>query len=954
MIGFSSRVLCKIARKQTSYKGCLPYLIPVLFLIITPDTNLLAQTFPPGGPLKWFKKADSLYKLDDIDETLENHALDLYIAVATSSNKNLSKALIVESFIKAGNIYQGWARFQEANNLYHRALTNISESDKLPVLIYEAYLYLGSSMYSSGIMDSAKFYFEKTAELSVAYRNSYELPDQERLYNSLGAIYYESADYKQAKKFFETALELASPRQMDFNTYETTISINIARCLLKLRNFNASILLLSNLQPNQDQKLLVQRNLANAYFEKGDYDSALSIYLTYKFPEGSLKRLALNDLGQIYMEKGMLRESKTAFDSAILISKVLGYSVKNKEDAIVFLNLGKLAQKQDFFREALLWCNMAVNKVHLSFKPTSLLDLPDDVSNTVSPITFFQILVYKADILYQLYLKDKNQKYLIAALQTYVTAFETANFISVNFDNDDAKLFLIENSKSYYGQAVQIAYEAVGIDEKHYQQLVFILESYKGNILRQNLEYTKLKQNAGLPNDIIQRENQLKQLYAVYLTKLNMATSEKESTQFQKKLSEIKLELSTIRKLYEKNQLFSWIGKSMDNNIPINLLQKGIDNQTALINYFVSKKDIYILLITSNKIKVEKVKITPQFKEAFTKYLQETLSLNEGKRYEGYAASHVLFNALFKPIYPLIHRLKNFIIIPDNYLYNLPFDALIKTKDSKDFLIYSHAISFHYSFALLLRNTPEIIPPHRRRDSIIALAPFAKESINGIYNAPLLLPFSGQEVNNPKTAIYLNDKATKNAFLKHYHNYGIIHFATHASLGKDSSSNWIQFFPNDNVNISDRMYVHEIYNLHMAANELVILSACESGAGLSAEGEGLLSLSRAFIYAGSGGIISTLYKTDDRVTAFLMERFYHHLNGGEDARTAMQKSKLDLLSSDELNARVKSPNYWSNFVYIGKIKPNHAKSYQSLWLLLLLILVIFLAIKKLKGIRHKN
>jgi CHAT domain-containing protein len=191
------------------------------------------------------------------------------------------------------------------------------------------------------------------------------------------------------------------------------------------------------------------------------------------------------------------------------------------------------------------------------------------------------------------------------------------------------------------------------------------------------------------------------------------------------------------------------------------------------------------------------------------------------------------------------------------------------------------------------------------------------------------LPFSLNEIDYDRSRKFIGSMATKDQFLQNYRQFKILHLATHASLGKDSSSNWIQFFPDSSSSSSGRLYVHEIYNLQLSANDLVILSACETGSGLTVGGEGLLSVSRAFMYAGAEGIISTLYKTDDRVTAFIMKRLAHYLQNGKSPEDALRLSKIDLIKSDEMNHRVKSPNYWSNFVYIGKI--GHAGHEKRRW-----------------------
>jgi CHAT domain len=81
-----------------------------------------------------------------------------------------------------------------------------------------------------------------------------------------------------------------------------------------------------------------------------------------------------------------------------------------------------------------------------------------------------------------------------------------------------------------------------------------------------------------------------------------------------------------------------------------------------------------------------------------------------------------------------------------------------------------------------------------------------------------------------------------------------------------------------------------------------------------------LSLSRAFLYAGSDGIISTLWKTEDKVTSFLMQRLHHHLNNQVPVSKALQMAKQDLLHDQSIGSQFKTPNYWANFIYVGKLE----------------------------------
>lgn len=897
--------------------------------------------------LHWSKTADSLYNLDNPSENTDQQALRLFILIANSDSVAGNK-IRIESLIKAGNIHQGQFKYTLANELYHRAI-NLNKPVQ-PALAYEAYLYLGSSMYFNRIIDSAQFYFEKASNLSEEFRKRYVLPEQDRLYNSLGAIYFEAANYQQAINYFKTALLLSTPEKDDFQEFYTTIQSNLALCLLKLNLLDSSLQILKRLKPGPAQKAIILQNIAHAYYEKGAYDSSLYLYAQLPITKDLYRVLALNDIGRIYLKKGMLKQSALMFDSAIAENRRITGKLRNKEEALSYLSKAELAEKMNKPDAAISWCNKALEEIHFSYSSKQLFDLPDQISKTVSPIIFYQILNYKAELIFKKYQTEKKENILKAALQTVVKAVECANFISKNLDNDDAKLFFVKNAQKYYEQGVKIAYEASILDEGYLQELIFILEGYKGNVLRQNIEFNNLKLNSGIPDSLTRKENELKGLFAVYLSKLNQATNEKESGRMQIKLDSIQVSLSRLQKSYEKYEVFTWVKNSQtDHRITLTEIRKSLDGNTALVNYFVTGNEIFLLAISKNNVKASRVPIDPRFSASLKMHLQECFRIEEGIRYEGYAASHEMFRYLLEPVYNVVSNCSKLVIIPDKYLFQLPFDGLLASKGSKDYLVKSHSISFHYSFSLLLQAmaSPDLktISSH----GMLAFAPFSDEIKNLGVGGNFFLPFSGEEINRSSGTKYFAASATKQQFLKEYKNYSILHLATHASLGNDSSSNWIQFYPNQHSMVPGRLYVHEVYNLQLEKNGLVILSACESGSGLTVSGEGLLSLSRAFMYAGAGGIISTLYKTDDRVTAFLMKRLYYHMEHGLDPAEALQQSKVDLLETNELNPRLKTPNYWSNFIYIGRIAPYKSPNY--LWLLPVIVaagLIYYLFVKRRK------
>jgi CHAT domain-containing protein/tetratricopeptide (TPR) repeat protein len=148
-------------------------------------------------------------------------------------------------------------------------------------------------------------------------------------------------------------------------------------------------------------------------------------------------------------------------------------------------------------------------------------------------------------------------------------------------------------------------------------------------------------------------------------------------------------------------------------------------------------------------------------------------------------------------------------------------------------------------------------------------------------------------------------------------NYRIVHLATHALVDdKNPAFSGIALSMVDsNGRLQDGyLRLHEIFGLRLSA-DLVVLSACQTAVGKEVRGEGLMSLSRAFMYAGAVSVIGSLWKVDDQATADLMRRFYARLLGPDRMRpaTALRLAQRDMAT----HSRWRDPYYWAGFVLQG-------------------------------------
>jgi len=147
--------------------------------------------------------------------------------------------------------------------------------------------------------------------------------------------------------------------------------------------------------------------------------------------------------------------------------------------------------------------------------------------------------------------------------------------------------------------------------------------------------------------------------------------------------------------------------------------------------------------------------------------------------------------------------------------------------------------------------------------------------------------------------------------------YRIVHFATHGVLNTrrpELSGVVLSLLDRAGHKQDGFLRLHDVYNLKLAA-DLVVLSGCQTALGKDLGGEGLVGLTRGFMYAGARRVVASLWQVDDESTAELMKRFYRAmLKDGRPPSEALRVAQLEM-SRDR---RWAAPFYWAGFVLQGE------------------------------------
>jgi CHAT domain-containing protein/Flp pilus assembly protein TadD len=147
--------------------------------------------------------------------------------------------------------------------------------------------------------------------------------------------------------------------------------------------------------------------------------------------------------------------------------------------------------------------------------------------------------------------------------------------------------------------------------------------------------------------------------------------------------------------------------------------------------------------------------------------------------------------------------------------------------------------------------------------------------------------------------------------------YRFIHLATHGLLNTihpELSGVVLSLFDENGADTDGFLRLNDIFNLNLPA-ELVVLSACETGLGKDVKGEGLVGLTRGFMYAGAKRVAVSLWSVNDTATASLMTKFYQQmLEKGLNPVAALRAAQLEMMKTQAW----KAPYYWAAFVVQGE------------------------------------
>ncbi len=345
-------------------------------------------------------------------------------------------------------------------------------------------------------------------------------------------------------------------------------------------------------------------------------------------------------------------------------------------------------------------------------------------------------------------------------------------------------------------------------------------------------------------------------------------------------------------------------------------IQEALASDSALVFYAALPRQLLAWRITQEETRLFVLPVPEDELAVGVRELREAIARGEDDD-DLRRRSGQLFQSVLAPLlegWPVPSRVA---FVPDGPLLGLPFSALYD-EDTQHFLVERTAVVLAPSARVFV----EACQRQRRRSTrqpSTLLAVGVNEADREQY--PHLQPLRAAEREAshvadlyPQGALLLGADATVLKVVASARDFELLHFSGHA-VANDSYPNLSSLALASGPGVSGALKAHQIAELDLRKTRLVVLASCRSGYGPRARGEGVLSLARAFLAAGSAAVAATLWDLDDGDSADLFLDFHRRVAAGTEPAEALRRTQVELIHSADENLR--SPRLWASVALVG-------------------------------------
>jgi CHAT domain-containing protein/tetratricopeptide (TPR) repeat protein len=571
---------------------------------------------------------------------------------------------------------------------------------------------------------------------------------------------------------------------------------------------------------------------------------------------------------------------------------------------------------------------------------------------------------YEVQSLYWLALVESRRGNTAEAIENLESGLKLIEKIRGEIRNKDLRTSYFSTVQNFYELYIDLLIERSKKDNNSEDvALAFEMsERSRSRSLIDLLQEARVDLKNGISPELLEKQknlaDELNNKYSLREDLFRRKSKPEQIDEINTEINALEIEAETVNvRIAQENPRYA--GLLNGRTLAVKDVQNLLDDETVLLEYKLGEKRSFLWLVTKDSVEYSELPNRRKIEEKAVAFYDSIIRNDKSEQAKTFEFSRDLSEILLSPVAAKLSN-KRLAIVADGVLQYTPFSALASPKSKvrspksvgkkSELLIQTNEIVMLPSASVLaqLRANPDNSKTNDKTIAIFADPVFdledariaknsdkieKNESIAGVLrdfnfgeNLPRLLA-SRQEAKNisnlaaKNKAVVRTDFAAsvKNIKSENLENFRILHFATHGLLNstRPELSGLVFSLYDEKGNQQDGFLgLNDIYNLELQSH-LVVLSACQTALGKDVRGEGLIGLSRGFLYAGSKRIMASLWKVDDAATAEFMKRFYtNHLQKGLSATESLRQTKIEM----QKIPRYRSPYYWSAFMLLGDWK----------------------------------
>lgn len=931
---------------------------------ITTYKQILTELKHPSGLTNTAIYADamtglgSVYFYKDETETADSiwhEALALHVQSTGKHSEHYAQILYWLGFLESER-----GNFKNAETLCNESLSIYNKTNKTNTLEYAKILRLRAYIYRSiNQFHHAEEYYLKYKDLVEKIGNTCEYP---LAVQQLAGFYRYVSQYEKAISLYQESKFLLEKNNLKDHPYYAKNANGLAMTYADMGKYHqaeplyeeAGRIFKQHFGEEHTDYAQNRHVLAILYWQTDRLEQAENTYLkvlpTQKKLLGEthfLYSLSLNNLAGIYLSMGELDKAEEIYQQ-VYRNWSSTYNGEHPDCALALANLATIYYQKKQYTEALQYCMqaLAANSPDIDsasfFSDEFVVGLSSHKHYSQRRNTYTMATLF--DILGALYKQTNDIRYLETQYKITQTIIAINERVRRDFSSESDKLRVLESNADFLQLGIGIAYQ-LGEKSNNLENFTEVMfhfsEQNKSALLADALQNHHAHRFGDLPDSLVKREHHLQIEKNELKKQVLEETDNNKRMEAQARLNKLEIEVEQFQKILSAQYPRYHQMQYQSHTTALAEVQKSLSPQSAMLEYFVADTVIYVFQITNTSAKVLAIVMDMEALDSMTSQLRRCLSDYEfvfsqpEQVYEDYIrAAAWFYQKLMRVPLQGLSGIEHLIIVPDGILGHLPFEAFLVEMPTQHtdyqnlhYLLHDYEISYSFSAALWEQSQHKI---PSRYQSVLAMAAHYPDSdsvlwqhrnehLRGLRSSLADIPDVQTEVERLSKLLsgdflYRQD-ANEAAFKERANQYAVLHFAMHGLLNhKTPLLSGLMFSETPDSTEDNFLQAWEISQMELTA-ALVVLSACETGYGKFQQGEGVMSLGRAFMYAGVPSLLVSLWSVNDHSTAQIMSLFYDNLSKSQTKAKALQQAKSQYIK--EAKGIYAHPAFWSPFIQIG-------------------------------------